>query len=165
MSKLGRDPFFRQTITGDENCIPYINPDRKKQCLTPEQPALLAPKPSLHHKIVLPSVWSDFTGIIHCEILNPNDTISAKYCAQFDRINMALIQRHSGLINPKDVILHHDNARPHSAKISQEKVKELRWGILPQTPYSVPSDYHIFKSMEYFLRGKNFMLGQLSKLY
>ena len=38
-------------------------------------------------------------------------------------------------------------------------MRELDWDILPHPPYSpdlAPSDYHLFRSLEHYLRGKNF---------
>ncbi|KOX74365.1 Histone-lysine N-methyltransferase SETMAR, partial [Melipona quadrifasciata] len=43
--------------------------------------------------------------------------------------------------------LSHDNARSHSVRITQEKIKELNWKVLAHPPYSpdaAPSDYHHF---------------------
>ncbi|CAK9828010.1 Mariner Mos1 transposase [Anthophora retusa] len=57
------------------------------------------------------------------------------------------------------VLFHHDNARPHTARITVEKIKNFNWELLPHPPYSpdlAPSDYHLFRSMQHFLSGKNF---------
>lgn len=125
LSRLERDPFLQQIVTGDEKWILFSNPHKKKQWLTPGQPPLPTPKAGLHPKKLLLSVWWDFTGIIHYEVLNPNETITAEYyCAQLDRLNIALLQKRPRLINRNGVILQHDNARPHSARITQEKIKD-----------------------------------------
>jgi histone-lysine N-methyltransferase SETMAR len=58
------------------------------------------------------------------------------------------------------VLLQQDNARPHMAKKTLQKIEELE-GLLPHPPFSpdlVPSDYYLFCSMAQFLRGKNFNL-------
>ncbi|KOC58688.1 Histone-lysine N-methyltransferase SETMAR, partial [Habropoda laboriosa] len=68
-------------------------------------------------------------------------------------------KKRSVLVNNKKRILQHDNARPHAAKITQEKIKELGLELLPHPPYSpdlAPSDYHLFRSLEHTLRGKKF---------
>jgi hypothetical protein len=43
--------------------------------------------------------------------------------------------------------LHHDNTRPHTARATQGRIKELQWELLEHPPYSqdlVPSDFHLF---------------------
>ena len=63
------------------------------------------------------------------------------------------------MFNRKDIILHHDNARPHAALETRQKIAELGWEILSHLPYSpdlAPSDYHLFLSLQNFLRGKKF---------
>jgi histone-lysine N-methyltransferase SETMAR len=47
----------------------------------------------------------------------------------------------------RNVILLHDNARPHTAVLTQDKLKEFHWEILEHPPYSPdlpPSNYHLF---------------------
>uniref|UniRef100_A0A8R1IFI2 Transposase n=2 Tax=Caenorhabditis japonica TaxID=281687 RepID=A0A8R1IFI2_CAEJA len=57
------------------------------------------------------------------------------------------------------VHLLHDNARPHVAKATQEKLQELNWDTVPHPPYSpdiAPSDYHLFRPLKLFLKEKRF---------
>ena len=47
----------------------------------------------------------------------------------------------------QDVLLLHDNARPHSAALTQEKLAEMYWTALEHPPCSPdlsPCDYHMF---------------------
>ena len=56
-----------------------------------------------------------------------------------------------------------DNARPHVAMRTKETILELGWEVLPHSAYSLdkaPSDYHLFRSMEHFLRDKSFKENQ-----
>ena len=53
----------------------------------------------------------------------------------------------------------HDNARPHTAKKTREKLTELNWNVLSHPPYSpdlAPTDFKLFRSMQNSLRGKEF---------
>ncbi|KAG5308006.1 SETMR methyltransferase, partial [Acromyrmex insinuator] len=60
------------------------------------------------------------------------------------------------LINRRSVVFHHDNARPHTSLITQQKLRELGWEVLMHPPYSpdiAPSDYHLFRSLQNSLNG------------
>ncbi len=55
------------------------------------------------------------------------------------------------------VIFLQDNARPHTANVTKELLEQFGWEVLKHPPYSpdmAPSDYHLFRSLEHFLRNK-----------
>ncbi|GFT77420.1 mariner Mos1 transposase [Trichonephila clavipes] len=57
------------------------------------------------------------------------------------------------------VILQHDNARPHVAKVVKTYLETLKWEVLPHPLYSpelAPSDYHLFRSMAQCLADQYF---------
>jgi histone-lysine N-methyltransferase SETMAR len=59
----------------------------------------------------------------------------------------------------KKVLLHHDNARPHTAAATVETVQQPGFERLQHPPYSpdlVLSDYHIFGPLKEALRGRRF---------
>ena len=85
------------------------------------------------------------------------------YAQQLQRVQEKLLEKRPVLVNRKKVILLHDNARPHTAKVTQEKIIELGWSVLPHPPYSpdlAPTDYHLFCSLQNFLNGKTFISEQ-----
>jgi len=50
------------------------------------------------------------------------------------------------------VILLHDNAGPHVAKVVKQYLETLKWNVLPHPPYSpdiAPSDYWLFRRMQH----------------
>uniref|UniRef100_A0A8R1EXG6 Histone-lysine N-methyltransferase SETMAR n=1 Tax=Caenorhabditis japonica TaxID=281687 RepID=A0A8R1EXG6_CAEJA len=64
------------------------------------------------------------------------------------------------------VHLLHDNARPHVAKATQEKLQELYWNTVLHTPYSpdiAPSDYRLFRPLKLFLKKEAFREIRRSK--
>ena len=74
----------------------------------------------------------------------------------------------SELTNRKGVVFHHDNARPHTSLVTRQKLLELGWDVLSQSPYSpdlAPSDYFLFLSLQNCLNGKNFNNDDDIKLY
>ena len=106
-------------------------------------------------------VWWNFEGIIHFELVPNNRAIDAElYSAQLDRMHTALAQKYPALVNRKRVILQQDNASPHTARRTKEKIRELESiELLPHPAYSpdlAPSDFHLFRSMAHFLRGRSF---------
>jgi histone-lysine N-methyltransferase SETMAR len=71
-----------------------------------------------------------------------------------------LLEKYPALVNRKRVLLQQDNARPHTARKTLQKIEELEGiELLPHpafTPDLEPSDYCLFRSMAQFLHGKKF---------
>jgi histone-lysine N-methyltransferase SETMAR len=88
-------------------------------------------------------------------------TINAEvYSQQLEKMYTVLLVKYPALVNRKCVLLQQDNARPHMVKKTLQKIEELEGiELLPHPAFSpdlVPSDYHLFRSMAQFLRGKKF---------
>jgi len=84
---------------------------------------------------------------------------SELYCTQLEMVYKKLLKIRPALVNRSCVLFLHDNSKPHTSKMTQEKIKELQWEVLPHPPYSsnlAPSDFHLFRSMENFLRNQKF---------
>lgn len=155
------ESFLDRVVTCDEKWVLYNNIHLSNQWLPKDQSPDPTPRPGLHPKKVLISVFWDYRGIIHYELLPEGQTINAGvYCAQLDRLAEQISIKRGSLINRKGVIFHQDNARPHTSQTTVQKIThELGWELLPHPPYSpdiAPSDYHLFRSMEHYLRNKNF---------
>ncbi|GFU24763.1 mariner Mos1 transposase [Trichonephila clavipes] len=78
---------------------------------------------------------------------------------QVQGVQEKLHEKRPAPANSKNVILLHDNPRPHTAKVTQENVLELGWSVLLHTPYSPdhsPTDYHLFCSLQKIFGGKTF---------
>ncbi len=160
-SKQKKKSFLWKIVTGDEKWIYYDNPGKRKQWLSPDQAPIAMPKPEVHQKKAMLCVWWDQKGIIHYELLEPKQTVDANlYSDQLMRLSQAMDEKRpcSGK-GGRDVVLLHDNARPHVAKVTKETIENLGWEVLPHPAYSpdlAPSDYHLFRSMEHFFREKSF---------
>ncbi|GFU07250.1 histone-lysine N-methyltransferase SETMAR [Trichonephila clavipes] len=89
------DPFLKHIITGDEKGHGATKMNRLKPF----------PKPIFTKKKLLPD----------------NKTINSEvYCHQLDKLNDALQQKRSKLINRKGVVFHQDNARPHTSLVTRQ---------------------------------------------
>jgi len=133
---------------------------RKRSWTMPGSRPQTVAKPGLHPKKVLLSVWWDWKGVLHYELLQPNQTInSAKYCSQLDDLKAAIAEKRPELHNRRGVVFHHDNARPHTSSATRDKLLQFGWDVLPHPAYSpdlAPSDYHLFLSLKNSLAGKTF---------
>jgi len=141
-------------VTGDEKWVLYINYMHQRQWLSPGQRGMDTPRTQLTTKKALLSVWWNSTGVIHWELLPSGHTVNAVvYCQQLDRVAEKLKGK-------QDLVYFlHDNARPHVATMTRDKLLELKWKTLPHPPYSpdlAPTDYHLFRSLTAHLSGKTF---------
>lgn len=153
--------FIKKIVTCDEKWIYWKNPDRGNQWLYPGQPALPVPKRDRFEKKVMLCVWWNFEGIVHFELVPDGRGITAEvYSHQLERVEAVMRERYPALVNRKRVLLQQDNAPPHTARRTQEKIRDdLNFELLPHPAYSpdlAPSDYHLFRALAHFLRGRRF---------
>ena len=159
-SLLGRNsisPILNSIVTGDEKWVLYVNPKRRRQWVNRGEQGDPDPKPSLHPKKIMLCVWWCSKGIVHYEFLPSRQTVTAEvYCSQLQRVKDSLAEKFPEF---GQVLFLHDNARPHVARLTQQKLVDLGWEILPHPPYSpdlAPTDYHLFRSLQNFLGGQSF---------
>ncbi|GBP57350.1 Mariner Mos1 transposase [Eumeta japonica] len=70
-------------------------------------------------------VWWDRKGIIYYELLPTGKTINSYlYCQQLMRLKQEVERKRPEVINRKDVVFHHDNARPHTSLATQQILRE-----------------------------------------
>jgi len=97
-------------------------------------------------------VWWDQKGVIYYELQKPGETVNTeRYRQQMINLNQALCEkRPENQKRQHKVILLHDNALSHTAKLIKETIEVFGWEILSHVAYSpdlAPSDYHLFASM------------------
>jgi len=74
-------------------------------------------------------------------------------------LKAAIDEKRPKLSNRHGVVFHQDNARLHVSLTTRQKLLQFGWDVLPHSPYSpdiAPSDFHLFKSLQNSLIGKNF---------
>jgi len=154
LNRPRRRLFLNNIVTVDEKWVSFVNPYRENQWLSPGQQAIQTPRPDFRQqKAMLISFWNR-DGLIHWDLLEHGHTVNAQvYCEQIELCRRALGRRR------RPVILLHDNARPHFAHQTQEKLRKMKWEWLEHPAYSPdlsPSDYHLFRSLEHYLRHRQF---------
>ncbi|KAF2353489.1 Transposase type 1 [Trinorchestia longiramus] len=158
------DPFLNRIVTCDEKWVLYDNHKRSGQWLDRDEPPKHFPKPMLHQKKIMVTVWWSAIGVIHYSFLGVNETINAeRYCNDLALMHARLSEKRPALVNRRGPIFLHDNARPHVARMTVQKLTELGYETLPHPPYSPdlsPTDYHLFKHFSTFLDGKTFRFTQ-----
>ncbi|KAL6726917.1 hypothetical protein Aduo_008845 [Ancylostoma duodenale] len=153
-----KQPFLDRIVTCDETWIAFDNRRISKQWLRPHQRPIPVPKPNLGEQKVMLCVRWWVGGIIYWELVASGHTVDADiYSMQLQRVNDKIRQAGLRHLFRRGPILQQDNARPHIAHQTLEKIKELGWELLPHPPYSpdaAPSDYHLFRSLQHYLAGK-----------
>lgn len=153
--------FLKTIVTCDEKWVYFRNPDLRNQWLSPNQsPIPVAKRQRFEHKVLL-CVWWNYEGPIHFELVPNGRTITAQfYVEQLQRMYEILAAKYPALINRKRALLQQDNARPHVACQTKNKIRELEGiEVIPHPAYSpdlAPSDYYLFRSMAHYLQGKSF---------
>jgi histone-lysine N-methyltransferase SETMAR len=145
----------------------YNNVERKRSWGGQGERPLSTTKAELHQKRAMLCIWWDWKGILYYDFLPRNQAINSDvYCSQLDRLKAAIDQKRPEFFNRKSVVFHHDNARPHAFLATRQKLMQLGWDVLPHMPYSpdlAPSDYHLFRSLQNSLNGKNFISPEACK--
>lgn len=156
------DSLWERIVTGDESWVHHYTPETKQQSKQWVKKGGRPPKKFKTQmsagKVLLTAFW-DCKGVVYQEYLPHGETVNAaRYLDTLENLRKALRIKRPGLLS-KGVLLIHDNARPHSAKITQAFLKQLGWEVLSHPPHSpdlAPSDYHLFPFLKVALGGRRF---------
>lgn len=152
-----RRDWLKSIVTGDEKWCLYVNVKRRRSWVTADSTPEPQPKTGLHPRKIMLCVWWDCQGIIYYELLPTNTTITADlYCQQLDTLHTKIAEKRPNLGSIRFL---HDNARPHTARVTRQKLLDLGWEVLPHPPYSpdlAPSDYHLFLSLSNAMQNQHF---------
>ncbi|GJQ78636.1 hypothetical protein Trydic_g11741 [Trypoxylus dichotomus] len=101
-------------------------------------------------------------GVVYYELLKSPETISNHYRLQPMRLKQAIQERRPEWHDKHEkLIFQHDDGRPHVGQPIRTYLEGVKWKGLPHTPYSpytAPSDYHLFRSMQSALTEERFTL-------
>ena len=105
-------------------------------------------------------LWWEWKGDLYYELPPGNQTMNCNmYRSQLDQLKAALNKKRPELVNRKCIIFHQDSARLRVSSMTGQKLLQLGWEVLIHLPYSAdiaPSDFHLFRSLQNSLNGKNF---------
>ncbi len=102
--------------------------------------------------------WWCSGGPVHYELFPAGKTVKADLnCRQLTTAIEKLSQLSGRTTSRSRPCLHHDNAAPYTAKMTKETLESFGFRALPHPPYSpdlAPSDFHLFRSLQWFLRDR-----------
>ncbi|GFT68819.1 mariner Mos1 transposase [Trichonephila clavipes] len=138
--------LHRIATAGDVKWVRYDNPKCRKSW---GHASTSTTKPNIHGSKVMLNIWWDHLDVLYYELLKPTETITGdRYRTQLMRLSQALKDKRPQYNERHHkVILQHDNARPHVAKLVKTYLKTLKWEVLPHPLYSpdlAPSNYLLF---------------------
>lgn len=127
------------------------------------EPGPVKAKTRLSAGKLLATVFWDSQGVLLVDFLHDRRTINAAYyCYLLDQVRAAY--RSKRRRQPiRDVLLLHDNARPHTAAVTTQKLAKMQWTPLDHPPYSPdlsPCDFHMFGPLKKALGGERFANDQ-----
>ncbi|UYV64538.1 hypothetical protein LAZ67_3001139 [Cordylochernes scorpioides] len=158
------DPEWKdKIITGDETWVYGYDPETKRQSAEWRGQDEPRPKKSRilksRNKVLLVA-FLDNKGIVHHEYLPAGQTvIKEMYLSILRRLREAIRKKRLEKWTNGDWILHHDNARPHTAHLVTSFLAKNGTEILPQPPYSpdiAPNDFFLFPKLKAVLKGRHF---------
>ena len=102
---------------------------------------------------VMGTVFWEAEGLILAEFLEREQTITAAcYVQTLHKLRRALRDK-------RPIIIQHDNARPHAARLTSEAIAKMGWEVPPHPSYSpdlAPSDHQLFGFVKDQLRGQRY---------
>lgn len=149
--------WLDQIVAMDEKWMSYDNSAPKRIWIDAREKPKPFAKPPVHGKKEMLSFFFSSSGFAFYEILPDGTTVTGEvFGCQLQRMAEKLRRE-----RPKHgkILLLADNAKPHHSKIAKEKMKELGIEWLPHPAHSPdisPCDYHVFRSLAFFCRGKKF---------
>ena len=110
------EDFLDRLITCDEKWILYDNRRRSAQWLDKDEPAKHTPKPALHFRKTMVTVWWTAREVIQYGFLPTGQAITSEsYCAELEIVHQKLLKICPISATRNLPVLLHDNARPHVA--------------------------------------------------
>jgi len=158
------DPNWKEkVITGDETWVYGYDPETKRQSMEwkgKDEPRTKKSRLCKSKNKVLLITFFDIKGIVHYEYLEEGQTINKEtYLNIMRRVRESIRLKRGEMWSSKNWIIHHDNARPHTAISVLTYLAKHGIPILQQPPYSpdlAPNDFFLFPKLKMALKGRRF---------
>ncbi|XP_025154763.1 histone-lysine N-methyltransferase SETMAR-like [Harpegnathos saltator] len=103
LSRHNNEGILNRIVTCDEKWVLYDNRRRSAQWLDADQAPKHMPKPSLHPRKVMVSVWWSAKSIVHFSFFKKGETINTdKYCQEIDIVMEKLRIEQPALLNRRE---------------------------------------------------------------
>uniref|UniRef100_H2ZVK2 Mos1 transposase HTH domain-containing protein n=1 Tax=Latimeria chalumnae TaxID=7897 RepID=H2ZVK2_LATCH len=154
--------FLACVVTGDETWIHHWDPETKQESMQWKHQASPPPKklcsqPSAG-KVMASILW-DAKGVLLTDYMPHKTRMTGEYYASLmQKLRQAIKEKRQGMLT-KGVLLLHDNAPVHKARVAQAASHECGFEQLNHPPYSpdlAPGDYYLFRHLKAYLYGKRF---------
>ena len=129
--------FMAQIVTEDESWVHQFQPESKRSSMVWKHSTSPTKKkfkmiPSAC-KVMLTMFW-DIQGVIQQKFQPHSENVNAaSYCTTLWELRQGIRRKQPGLLT-KGVILLDDNARPHTARVTQELLRTFCWHLLEHPP-------------------------------
>lgn len=155
--------FIDHIVTGDETWLHHFVPTTKRATMEwkhARSPTKKKFKVTPSAGKVMASIFWDSRGVLLIDYLERGHTVTAeRYCGTLRRLREAIRRKRPGMLS-EGVILLHDNARPHTARQTQDLLQTFKWEVWnhppPYSPDLAPSDYCLFPKLKEHLSGTRF---------
>lgn len=154
--------FINRIVTGDETWIHFYDPESKQESMQWHLKGGPAPKkfkvvPSAGK--VMATIFWDSEGVLLIDYKSKGITITGMYYAEIlNKLRDEIKKKRRGKLT-KGVVILHDNAPVHTARIAMSAMASCGFEQIDHPPYSpdlAPSDYFLFPNLKKDIRGRHF---------
>ena len=153
--------FLQRIVAGDETWVHHFKPESKRASMEwchPIPPRSKFKSRQSAGKVMVTVFW-DSVGMITVDFMSKGATINSNVYIDTLKKLKARIQRVRPALEMSEVLLHHDNTRPHTSLKTREVTSSFGWTTISHPPYSpdlAPSNFHLFGPLKESLRGLHF---------
>ncbi|KFD56762.1 hypothetical protein M513_02439 [Trichuris suis] len=160
--KNSEEDFLQRMVTSDEMWLCHYDHESEQQSrqwkhVNSPRPKRARLEPRLGR--ILATIFWDTEGILLIDYMEDGGTITGKYYANLLlQLREEIKEKRRGKLSRK-VLLLHDNAPAHRAKVALAAIQQCGFGQIDHPPYSpdlAPSDYFLFGNLKQHLRGTVF---------